>query len=487
VTRRLLLGYLAITLMVLGVLAIPLGISFQNRQTQKVTRDLVADAFVQAGRVQLAVKTGVLPPEVDEGIRNYALKNNVRVVVINRLGTLLLDTDPLRETDPADAAFEQRPEFQTVLKDGKVAADKRFSKTLGGGLVYVAVPVSDEGKVIGGLRLTLPTARIDADVRRYWLFLAGMSAVSLLAVTVLGIFLARSLSKPIDALESAAVAFGAGDLGRRINATTGPHELRALGKAFNRTAERLQELINSQEAFVADASHQLRTPLTGLRLRLENLEPDVADGARDDLDAAITEVDRLARMVDGLLTLARIERRDVAEGVPIEVRPFLDERVATWLPFAEERQVGLSVYAPVGIWAVADADRMTQVFDNLIANALDVVPTGGAIRLSAVARSANGDGEAGVELHVVDNGPGMTDHERARAFDRFWRANPRRSTDFGGSGLGLAIVAKLVHADGGSVRLDAALTGGLDAVVMLPAPALLPPPQGERRRRALYR
>jgi signal transduction histidine kinase len=92
-----------------------------------------------------------------------------------------------------------------------------------------------------------------------------------------------------------------------------------------------------------------------------------------------------------------------------------------------------------------------------------------------------------VEVHVTDNGPGMTAHERSRAFDRFWRAHPRRQGDFGGNGLGLPIVAKLVVADGGEVHLDEAPGGGLDAVITLRPVELLPPPEGERRRRALYR
>lgn len=483
-TRRLLFGYLAITLMVLGVLALPLGISYKDRLVQAKTNDLVKDAFVQASRVQRSVAAGRLDAAVTQELKEYALGTDppVRVVVVDILGNTLLDTNPLREDD-GGRNFAGREEFRTVLVQGDVARGRRYSETLGSDLVYVAVPIAQDGVVVGGLRLTYITDPIDSATRRYWLFLGSMAVVSIAAVALLGVVLARWLARPIDKLELAAVALGKGDLGSRVDDPKGPEELKALAKAFNRTASRLQELVASQDAFVADASHQLRTPLTGLRLRLENLEPDVADPAREDLDAAIAEVDRMARMVDGLLTLARADRGERKALSPVDVRPIIDERIATWSPFAEERGIELTNAVAGATWVMADGDRLTQVIDNLVANALDAL-TEGSVTVWAVPRPTD---PSTVEVHVTDNGPGMTPHERSRAFDRFWRADPRRSGDFGGSGLGLPIVAKLVRADGGDVRLDEARGGGLDAVVTLLAVELLPPPAGERRRRALYR
>lgn len=484
-TRRLLFGYLAITLMVLGVLALPLGLGYKDRLIQAKTNDLVKDAFVQASRVETDVAAGALTPAVTQQLRDYASDTDppVRVVVVDLDGNTLLDTNPLREDD-GGRNFADRTEFRTVLDLGDVARGRRYSTTLGSDLVYVAVPVAREGKVVGGLRLTYITDPIDSATRRYWLFLGSTAAVSIAAVALLGILLARWLARPIDQLEEAAVALGKGELGSRVDDPKGPEELKALANSFNRTAARLQELVSSQDAFVADASHQLRTPLTGLRLRLENLEPDVAEPAREDLDAAIAEVDRMARMVDGLLTLARADRGERGSPLaPVDVRPIIDERIATWTPFAEERGIVLTNAVAGATWVVADGDRLTQVVDNLVANALDAL-TEGSVTVWAVARETE---PPTVEIHVTDNGPGMTPHERSRAFDRFWRADPRRSGDFGGSGLGLPIVAKLVRADGGTVRLDETPGGGLDAVVTLPAVELLPPPAGERRRRALYR
>jgi two-component system OmpR family sensor kinase len=219
---------------------------------------------------------------------------------------------------------------------------------------------------------------------------------------------------------------------------------------------KLDALVSSQDVFVADASHQLRTPLAALRLRLENLGRDVAAPGRPELEGALAEVERLSALVDGLLTLARADRAP-SSPEPTEVDVVVEERLAAWSPLADERDVRLRRQLPAELAALATAGRLEQVLDNLLANALDVSPRGGAIAVSAQAV------DGWVELHVVDEGPGMALAERERAFNRFWRAGAGGE----GFGLGLAIVERLVRADGGEIELREAPSGGVDAVVRL--------------------
>jgi signal transduction histidine kinase len=221
-------------------------------------------------------------------------------------------------------------------------------------------------------------------------------------------------------------------------------------------AAQLQRLVESQQAFVADASHQLRTPLTALRLRLENLERDVDPPGRPELEGALAEVERLGRLVEGLLALARADAGVLPEET-VDLERAVGERLGAWQALAEEREVELVRDLNGARTARASPERLGQVLDNLLANALEVSPRGGSIRLAAC---PSGDW---VELHVVDQGPGMAPEQRAHAFDRFWRA----SGDGPGFGLGLAIVRRLVAADGGEVELLEAPGGGLDAVVRL--------------------
>jgi signal transduction histidine kinase len=458
-TQRLVLSYLVITVLVLAVLMIPLGVTNQRRQLQEVTSGIERDAFVLASFVEDGLEAGALAATTVERIEAYADQVGSRVVVVDGEGDALLDTAP---PEPGDRTFATRPEVEQAL-NGEVNAGTRRSDTLDTDLVYAAVPVASGGLVRGAVRVTYPTAEVDARSRRYWIGLAGVASVSLVVVAGVGVVIARSITRPLREIEEAASDLGEGDLSRRVPEGRGPEEVRSLASAFNRTTARLEELVGSQEAFVADASHQLRTPLTALRLRLENLQADVDGEAAVDLQDAVAETERLARIVDGLLVLARADRGgELAPGRRIQVGPLLEARAESWRPFAEERSVTVEVEPRPRATVVADPERLTQVLDNLVANALDVSPAGSTIVLRAV--PSNGR----TAVHVVDAGPGLTPEERARAFDRFWQAEPGRKA-WGGSGLGLAIVAKLVAADGGQAWLDAAPQGGVDAVVELPA------------------
>jgi signal transduction histidine kinase len=204
-----------------------------------------------------------------------------------------------------------------------------------------------------------------------------------------------------------------------------------------------------------------------LRLRLENLEDTLDPEQRADLTPALAEADRLSRIVDGLLTLARTEGgvRPARESVDVEAA--LRDRAEAWGALAEERQVALACRSPAAsgphapvIRVLACPGHFEQVLDNLLANALEVTPCGGSVSLQAVRVGKS------IDVHVIDDGPGMSPGDRARAFDRFWR---REGAPHGGSGLGLAIVAQLARMSGGTAWLDASPTGGIDAVVRLEA------------------
>ena len=274
--------------------------------------------------------------------------------------------------------------------------------------------------------------------------------------------MARWISRPLREVEAAAVAVGEGDLSVRAPAEEGPPEVRSLARSINETVAQLEQLLESQKAFVADASHQLRTPLTALRLRLENLEPDVSE---DKLAGALKEVDRLSRLVSGLLALARADA-GAAPGPPVSIGRAVEERLEAWADLAAERSLRLEAVVAEDAHVRMSPERLDQVLDNLISNALTVSPAGSSVTVSATHR---GDW---VELHVVDEGAGMSAADRRRAFDRFWRG-----IDGSGSGLGLAIVKRLVIADGGEVELLPATGGGIDAVVRLrPASSSRPIP-----------
>lgn len=269
-------------------------------------------------------------------------------------------------------------------------------------------------------------------------------------VAVVGLTFTRQVTEPVRRLENASRQLAEGDLTVRVPTNDGTPELRALAETFNITSHRLGRLVESQRRFVADASHQLRTPLTALRLRLETLAQDVPPGAQPKLDAAIAETNRLGLLVGSLLVLARSDAagRDPA---PTDLAAVLSERVDAWGLVAAEQDVELVSVPLSSTWVWAVPGGLEQIVDNLVSNALEVAPVGISVRIH-VARA-----DPWVELHVVDQGPGMSPQARAHAFERFWRAP---GAGGGGFGLGLAIVYELVTASGG----DAVLGPGPDEV-----------------------
>jgi signal transduction histidine kinase len=456
VSRRFLATYVALVVVVLGALEIPLGIEYGRSERRDLTGRIERDALTMAtfaeGTLERGLKTP--PAALVRVAKRYQRNPGGRVVIVDGAGLALLDTHP---PFPGRRSFASRPEFAAALA-GNIASGTRHSNTLRANLIYVAVPIASGGRVRGAVRITYPSSTLDTRVRRYWLLLAALGGVVLAAATVVGLRFARTLTEPLSALERTAAAVGAGDLRARAPADSGPPEVRALATEFNETVARLDTLLRSQKEFVADASHQLRTPLAALQLRLENVERDLAAGGNQDIQAALAEVTRLARLVDGLLTLARADaaRSDPA---PVDLAAVVRTRVDAWSAEAGARGVPLDVRLPERLVALATPGAVEQILDNLISNALAVSRPGQTITIEA--------GRPGreVTLHVRDEGPGMTAEQRSRAFDRFWRAGPPGS----GTGLGLAIAHRLVTAAGGTIQLRDAARVGLDVVIALPA------------------
>ena len=449
-SRRLVASFLALTLLVLLVLELPLGFTFANHERDQLRTEVERDAVVLSTLVEESLQEGAA---IDRTvIDRFVERTNARVVVTDRVGIAVIDTDaPAQGT----RSFASRPEIASALA-GRVASGTRHSDTLGADFLYVAVPVASAGRVYGTVRVSFPQSKVDARVARYWWTLAAVGATSLAAATFTGMVLARSVSRPLRRLSDAAARIGRGDLSARAHTDTGPPVVRALGDSFDDMAARLEELVDAQDAFVADASHQLRNPLAALRLRIENLASEVGRDAQEDVSGALAEVTRLSRLVDGLLALARADRAGVRPpDEAIDVVPLLEERRTTWAPLAEERGICMELStASAHLPAIVTADRFRQVLDNVLANALD------AAECSTVMVTAS-QHDSTVHVHVIDDGVGMSEDQRARAFDRFW-SGAAPDSRFGGSGLGLAIVRKLVLADGGDVDLDEAPGGGLD-------------------------
>jgi signal transduction histidine kinase len=452
-TKRLLSSYFGLALLILILLETPLAVLVYRYE-----RGLAAS---QAERVATAVAIAA-GEDFEHGriadlrtiTARYRAATGGEVEIVGANGQTVANSDPDHDND----ARGQDAEFVADALKG-ASVDSVISDE-GQPQAVSAVPIGGDGSAGGVVLLGLPATTTISRVHEIWLGMAGFAALVLTLTAILGLWMARSLAQPLGRLQQTVDTLGRSDLSARAETDDGPPEIRELARQFNEMAGRLSELIDAQTRFVADASHQLRSPLTALRLRLENLELDATGHAADTVVAAGREVQRLSRLVDGLLTLGQAEGTQ-PERHPVDLVDVIEQRCLAWAAYAAERQIEIrrNVDPARTVLSSMVPGDLEQILDNLLANALDASP----MRSVITADLASG-GRGSVEIHLVDQGPGMTESERRHAFDRFWQGS---TTGGGHSGLGLAIVRQLAIRNQLEVELRPAEAGGLDAVIQL--------------------
>jgi hypothetical protein len=351
---------------------------------------------------------------------------------------------------PASALRAARSETITRMVGGE-SFRLRVDPTMGPGGRWV---------VVVGASLT-PRAQALARVRTELLF---ASAITVLLATLGAWALGRAALAPVERMRRSASGISThGDRGR-ITVPNSRDELAALGTTLNQMLDRLQTSLVRQRQLVADAGHELRTPLAVLRTELElaSRPGRAEDELRAAIAAAAQETDRLAHLAEDLLLLAGRDERGLGISVrPIPLAELLEAVAGTWTARAAAAGVSVTATADPGLVDV-DPDRLRQALDNLLANALRVTPPGGQVHVAGTI------GPDHVQVEVADTGPGFPAAFLPRAFERFSRPDDARSPDAGGAGLGLSIVAAVAEAHGG--RADARNASGGGAIVRLRFP-----------------
>jgi len=441
--RRIALLVITLITVLLGVVAVPLGLLAASQDRHDFHDEALAAA---------ATVAGVAEEHLDDHTTGAPLAK--ATAELRRSGDLVAVYDG---SGTRVAGARAIPGASPALIRRVLNGSGTYQYSSGDRFVVVVPVLRDESTVrVGVVILSRSTEPIDHRIAGLWAWLALVSAGGLLAAALIATALARWVGQPLGALESAAQRLGAGDFEARAPAASGPKEVRRLSANFNRMAARLEALVAGHQAMMADVSHQLRTPLAALRLRLDVLSQEAANHFAEELAGAQDEVARLSRMVDGLLAAARAENVTAAPAT-VPVQPVIKDRSAAWGPAAEEKSVDLSVLALEPLVVRMGEGHLEQILDNLLANALEAVPAGGHIKVSAESAGPR------VRVIVADDGPGMTQQQRRAAFRRFVSATP------GGTGLGLAIVHRLVTSDGGTAELSDTPGGGLTVTLDLPA------------------
>jgi signal transduction histidine kinase len=413
--------------------------------------DRLSDAslFVTSARAAFG---GGDPVALRSELQRYGEVYDIEAAVLDRHGEVIVgngfDPDALSDVSRAevDAALAGRSSGMSPLA---VFYDRRL---------VIAEPVSESGDIVGAVVTVSDTGPLAQEILQWWLLLLGVGVAALAVSVLLVAKVASWILLPVQRVDRAMTEMLHGHMGTRVSEVSGPPELQRVVSVFNGMAEEVERLIQQQEEFVANASHELRNPLNALMLRVEHLGQGLPDGWENELELAREEGQRMTRILEALLMLAHGNQPDATE--PFELTRLVEHRLQAWQPVAREQQVSLSATAARRTWCRVDETMLEAAFDAVLDNALKFSPPGS--RVEVVVRTQDDV----AEIAVHDQGPGLEPHEVGLVTSRFWRSpsNQNRS----GSGLGLAIATEFLASCGG--ELSVACGDGRGLVVTLGIP-----------------
>lgn len=445
-TKRLVIAMTSLVALVAIALAVPLSLIVANDQR---------DQFISRLEIATLSAASVLASQPHElwvqEAKNIYEATGARVVVVDTEAQLVADSS----NSNLDRVFN-RPEITEALQ-GFLTTDVRPSATLGADLRYVAAPIVQNQQVSGAVRLSIPENEVTSVVRatQKWLLLFVIAVIAVAAVVAW--LLARSIASPLRRLAAVAHALP-DDLALRASENDGPAEVRSVASALNMTAGKLDGILARTQRVAADASHHLRTPLFGVRLRLEAIEDITTDDAvRTEAMAATAEVDRLTHRIEQVLSLARSDSGSTATQ-RLNASTKVSGRVTEAELIANESNIELSDDITPELWIMSSEGTVAKITDELLGNAMSYARS----RIHVTLQREGGN----VVLVVADDGPGIAEGERESVFQRFTRGSNAVS---GGSGLGLALVQESARAVGGDATAGQSQFGGLAVRVIFPA------------------
>jgi two-component system, OmpR family, sensor kinase len=444
---------LATTVAVIALCVIAYAITLRNL-TAEVDRALVREASAFSAAVRSAPASEALVGATRTYLsgRSGGQANVSPILILALQGGRTISNSEIRlDTAPGNTPLHvmvPSTEFGNVVYDGS------NYRTL-------SVPVfATGGKLLGTFQVALAEEVARATAASVAGALGAAGVVVVFIGSILSIWAARGSLAPLTHMAAAASAISLASPGKRMDYNGPADELGTLANALNAMLERLEHAYAEQRRFVADASHELRTPVAIVRGNVELLRSGKLGGvdALEGLEMIDSESERMSRLLDELLALARLES-SVHAFQPLEVRTILEEGAGR-IRMLGERSV--TVDGPADLWIEGDPDLLDQALLNVLKNAFAHTSDGGTITLSCDAD------ERRVYLRVTDDGPGIPAGELERIFDRFYRAQGPRPDDSGGAGLGLAIAQRLVDLHGGTMTAENVEGAGARFTIVLP-------------------
>ncbi|NUU23271.1 MAG: HAMP domain-containing histidine kinase [Streptomycetaceae bacterium] len=478
---RLLALLMALMVAVLLALGIPLAVSRATGEQQDVVRDRIDDTsrFAAVYQTSMTLDDTAVTPDTGPGSGADAVGGMQVTRDAGELDALRSDLFQYQTVYGIQAAILDRYGQRVVASDADYRlphtgqAQKAFNAALAGQRsddlpqvwpwqnrrILIAVPVIHRGDVVAVAVTESPTGKMRNRIQDAWLFLAAGEAIALLAALLAANRLTGSILRPVRVLDKATHEIATGRLGARVAAAQGPPELRRLAKAFNEMADHVETVVEQQRAFAADASHQLRNPLSALLLRIEELGLTLPSEHQETLDGVREEGRRLTHVLDELLALALAENaaNTGTDLVPLDVGVLVRERLDAWQPVARARGQRFERQGPRALTGQVDPIALGSALDAVLDNALKFSPEESEITVALAAVGGR------LEIRVADRGPGLDPDEMRRVGDRFWRSPQHQNVS--GSGLGLSIAGTLLRATGGEIGFAPRDGGGLVVTV----------------------
>ncbi len=466
-SSRLLLTYVTLIALGVGALIAWTGQRLGEQSVQQAEHELELQSQIIANALRDPLERRPSSPttgerSLDTLVASYAKSIGGRITLLDVQQNVILSSDPRVPLQTVD----NHAEF-AAARAGTPQFDIRWDEWAKEERLFVAAPISAEHvQPLGFVQVSISMAPIYAEIQQTWLSLIGIAGVVVLITVIVSVLLARQIAIPVQNLTTTREQIAAGRLDERVT-PAGPSETRRLGVAFNRMADQVQGMIAQQRAFVDNAAHELRSPLTSLRLRLEMLQThgqNDAELTRRYLGQMEHEIGYLQRLIDHLLALAAVEEGVDAPRVPLDLSRLLRELTEQMNVVAAQAGVHLQSEVPEHLPRIqANPEQMSMLVRNLLDNAIKYTRKEGTATLTA--RAANG----GVEIRVTDTGMGIPPDALPHIFDRFYRADRARSRQQGGAGLGLSLVRAIAEAHGGRVEVQSRVNEGSTFTVSLPA------------------
>jgi len=461
-------AFVFLTLTAVFVLNFFVSLKLGDHFEQRISRELQSGATL----VGDILRSNLLEGEthaIQDKVKALADKLDLRITVINAQGMVLGDSEK------SSAAMENHADRLEVLLAMKTGFGQttRFSDTLDYNMKYVAVRIDDTENPLGVVRFALPLTKVQLEIRVIHRVVLLAAIVTIIIALTIAYFVSKSITSPIRQMQQTAQQIAAGNFDSRIKIRS-KDELGQLAKSLNTMADELQQKIENLKRmdtirtdFVANVSHELKTPLTLIKGYIETLEGKAIDDkekARKFVAIIKDHTNRLENIINDLLSLSELElSKDCLNKTGFDLKNMLDEVALGFGHSLGANHQTLSIKPQGTDFTInADADKIEQVFVNLIDNAIKYTKQPGRIEIEIVEEPQQ------ITVIVEDSGIGIAPEQLDRVFERFYRIDKARSRQLGGTGLGLGIAKHIVIAHNGQIKIQSQPGKGTKVFVTLP-------------------